>query len=55
MFYNVSVSLCRLFKEKAMYEKEVVDNQNKLEQWEAEGKEAVYLKKQVCTMLLHAG
>ncbi len=41
--------LCRLDKEKRMYEKEVVDQQGKVDKMKAEGKDEYDIRKQVCS------
>lgn len=38
---------CRLFKEKQMYEKEVVDQEEKVEKMKVDGKDEYDIKKQV--------
>ena len=45
---NVIIVFPRLAKEKKMYEKEVVDQQKKIEKMKEEGKDEHDVKKQVC-------
>ena len=44
--------ICRLGKEKIMYEKEVIDQGNKIEKMKEEGKDEYDIKKQVLNYLL---